>query len=42
VNAFVRYHLEWLIELKASGCVGAEFYGQDDKSKIQIGDEVSF
>ena len=41
VNAFVRYHLEWMVELKASGFTGVSFYGQDDKAKMPIGDEVS-
>ncbi len=41
VNAFVRYHLEWLVELKSSGFRDVEFFGQDDKAKIPIGDEVS-
>ena len=41
VNAFVRYHLEWMVELKGKGYDGIAFYGQDDKAKIPIGDEVS-
>eukprot|EP00984_Skeletonema_dohrnii_P019673 scaffold9466_cov85-Skeletonema_dohrnii-CCMP3373.AAC.1 len=40
VNAFVRYHLEWMVELKGSGFGEIAFFGQDDKSKIPIGDEV--
>ncbi len=42
VNSFVRYHLEWMVELKKSGFDGLMFYGQDDKAKIPIGDEVRF
>ncbi|KAL7550297.1 hypothetical protein ACHAWF_013536 [Thalassiosira exigua] len=40
VHAFTGYYLEWLIELKLA-YNGVEFFGQDDKSKIPIGDKAS-
>ncbi|KAL7547981.1 hypothetical protein ACHAWF_011257 [Thalassiosira exigua] len=41
VNALTRYYLEWVIELKHKhGYDGVEFFGQDDKAKILIGDKV--
>ena len=39
VNAYNRYVFEWLIELRLQ-TDGVEFYGQDDKAKIPIGDAV--
>ena len=39
VNAYVRYVKEWLIELRLL-TNGVEFYGQDNKAKIPIGDTV--
>ena len=39
VNAYTRYVKEWLIELR-SRTDGVEFFGQDDKAKIPIGDTV--
>ena len=39
VNAYTRYVKEWLIELRLQ-TDGVEFYGQDDKAKIPIGDTV--
>ena len=40
VNAMTRYYLEWLVELK-SKYDGVEFFGQDDKAKIPVGDTVA-
>ena len=34
-----RYYLEWLVELR-SKYHGVEFFGQDDKAKIPVGDKV--
>eukprot|EP00956_Cyclotella_meneghiniana_P025642 scaffold53876_cov80-Cyclotella_meneghiniana.AAC.5 len=39
VNAYNRYVYEWLIELRLLTPY-VEFYGQDDKAKIPIGDSV--
>ena len=40
VNAMTRYYLEWLIELRKE-YPGVEFFGQDDKAKLAVGDEVA-
>ena len=34
-----RYYLEWIVELKRK-YDGIEFFGQDDKAKIAIGDNL--
>mmetsp|Transcript_30445 Transcript_30445/g.69473 ORF Transcript_30445/g.69473 Transcript_30445/m.69473 type:complete len:957 (+) Transcript_30445:1194-4064(+) len=39
VNALTRYYLEWIIELRKNYS-GIEFFGQDDKAKIPVGDKV--
>lgn len=39
VNAMTRYYLEWIIELRKV-YPGVEFFGQDDKAKIPVGDKV--
>jgi hypothetical protein len=39
VNAYVRYYLEWMVELRGEFS-GVEFFGQDDKAKIPCGDAV--
>lgn len=39
VNAFNRYVYEWLVEFRLLSN-GVEFFGQDDKAKIPIGDTV--
>ena len=39
VNACTRYCLEWMVELRAL-TNGVEFFGQDDKAKIPVGDGV--
>ena len=36
-NAYTRYHLEWIIELRLL-CNLVEFFGQDDKAKIALGE----
>ena len=40
VNAMTRYHLEWIIELRLLTKL-VEFFGQDDKAKIPVGDRVA-
>jgi len=40
VRAHIRYFKEWMVELRQQ-YDGIEFFGQDDKAKIPIGDEVS-
>ena len=40
VNAMTRYYLEWMVELKKK-YDGVEFFGQDDKAKIAVGDKVA-
>ena len=40
LNAYMRYHLEWLIELRLIYKL-VEFIGQDDKAKIPLGDRVA-
>ena len=39
VSALTKYYLEWIVELKAT-YPGVVFYGQDDKAKIPVGDDV--
>ena len=39
VNAYTRYILEWLIQLRKIYS-GAEFFSQDNKAKIPVGDTV--
>lgn len=40
VSSMTRYYLDWMVELKKKyDCV--EFFGQDDKSKIAVGDKVT-
>ena len=40
VNAMTRYYLDWMVELKKT-YDGVEFFGQDDKAKIAVGDKVA-
>jgi len=40
VNSMTRYYLEWMVELKKK-YDGVEFFGQDDKAKIAVGDKVA-
>ena len=35
-----RYYLEWLIELRKE-YPGVEFFGQDDKAELAVGNEVA-
>ncbi|KAL7552225.1 hypothetical protein ACHAWF_016995 [Thalassiosira exigua] len=37
VNAYTRYVLEWLIQLRKKSPSSVEFFGQDDKAKIPMG-----
>ena len=39
VNALTRYYLEWIVELRKV-YPGVEFFGQDDKAKVAVGDKV--
>jgi hypothetical protein len=42
VNCMMKYVYEWLIELNRElNGVGVEFFGQDDKAKIPVGDSVA-
>ena len=40
VNSMTRYYLEWMVELRKK-YDGVEFFGQDDKAKIAVGDNVA-
>jgi hypothetical protein len=40
VNSMTRYYLEWMVELRKK-YDGVEFFGQDDKAKIAVGDKVA-
>ena len=40
VNALTWYYLEWMIEVRIVYGNGIEFFGQDDKAKVPIGDDV--
>jgi hypothetical protein len=40
VNCMNLYHFEWIIKLR-SLTNGVEFFGQDDKAKIPVGDSVA-
>lgn len=43
VRALIRYYKEWMIELRhGRNFDGIEYWGQDDKAKIPIGEKVSF
>ncbi len=43
VRALIRYFKEWMVELKHHKKFdGIEYWGQDDKAKIPIGEQVSF
>ena len=39
VNAITRYYLDWIVELRKV-FPGIEFFGQDDKAKMPVGDTV--
>ena len=39
VNAMTKYYLEWIIEFRKV-YPGIEFFGQDDKAKIPVGDSI--
>jgi hypothetical protein len=39
VNAYTRYYLEWLVELRKI-YPGVEFFGQDDRANIPVDDVV--
>ena len=41
VNAYTRYLLDWMVELRRKSSLSIEFLGQDDKAKIPIGDKVA-
>jgi len=41
VNAYKRYHLEWLIETKLAQPGSVLFYGQDDKARIPVGTDIA-
>jgi len=42
VRALIRYYKEWMVELKHDKKFdGIEYWGQDDKAKIPIGEQVS-
>ncbi len=41
VNAQTRYYLEWLIETKHAQPGSVLFYGQDDKARIPVGNDVA-
>ena len=40
VNAYTRYHLEWIVDLRAK-YRHVSFFGRDDKAKIPLGNSVA-
>lgn len=41
VNSYTRYHLEWLIRANTAWPGSVLFYGQDDKARIPVGNDVA-